>query len=137
MNTEEKNKTLFRKYIYAGLIAGAATALVNNIYSLIYSSMTTFTISAIINPISITLASIIPMVIGAIICYGLNRFFKKAFLLFSVGTGIFTLFSLSGPLGTQLPDGTLIPVGFASLTIPMHVFAGIFAVIIIPKFVKN
>lgn len=137
MTTNENNTTSFRKYIYVGLIAGIVTAIVNNIYSLIYTSMTTFAIYTIINPISITLASIIPMVVAAIIYFGLNRFSTKALLIFSVGTVFFTLISLSGPLGNQLPDGTPIPAGFAALTIPMHVFAGVFAVICIPRFVKK
>jgi hypothetical protein len=130
----DERKIPFLRFLSAGIIAGGGAALFNNLYNSVYTSVTMFSIPEIINPISILFASVIPLVVAAIVFFGLTKYSSKAYLIFAVGTALFSLLSIIGPLGTQLPDGRLIPAGFAALTIPMHFIAGLCAVVIIPQF---
>jgi hypothetical protein len=110
---------------------------VSNIYSLAYSSVTGFSIPQVISFVSITGTSIVPLVIGSLVYFGLSRFTAKATAIYSGAAIVLTLASCLAPLRPTLPDGTPSPVGFAGLTIPMHIVAGIRAVFVTPRFVQR
>ncbi|MEI7905850.1 MAG: hypothetical protein WCI84_00685 [Bacteroidota bacterium] len=123
------------KYLYSGIIAGSVAAVLNNLYNSMYSSLTSFAIASVINPISISLGSVIPMIVAAVVYFGLVKITTKALLVFVIGTALFSLLSIAGPLASQLPDGSPTPHGFAALTIPMHIISGFCAIFIIPRVV--
>jgi hypothetical protein len=99
-----------------------------------YTGLTGFSIPEVIHFGSITGASVVPTIIGALCYFGLSRFTSKAKLIFTIAGIAFMLFSFLGPLSPELPDGTPTPEGFAGLTLPMHIIAGLVAVIFIPKY---
>ena len=69
--------------------------------------------------------------------YILARGTTKSTVIFITAGLVFTLVSFAGPLGSSLPDGTPTPDGFAGLTLPMHIVAGLAAVVVIPSFVRR
>jgi uncharacterized protein YneF (UPF0154 family) len=75
-------------------------------------------------PIAVVISSILPILIGAIVYYFLQRNFKEANRLFIFIGASFTALSLFPSFAATLPDGTQTPEYFALLTIPMHFIAG-------------
>lgn len=125
-----QSKTTFKNALMAALIAGIGAAIVNNLYSAIYTSVTGFSMPEVIHVGSITGSSIFPLLIGGIVYYFLQKKWAKGGLYFVIAAVVFTILSLGGPfMGTQ-PDGSPFPAGFAALTAPMHFIAGGFAVMI-------
>jgi len=122
------------RFVLGGLIAGIAAAVVNNIYHMIYSSATGISIPQYVNVGSVTGGSVILLLVASIAYFVLSRFTAKAKLIFVAGTLILTVVSFAAPLGSTLPDGTPTPEGFAGITLPMHIIAGLAAVVLIPRF---
>ena len=120
------------KFFLGGLLAGILGALVNNIYSFLYTSITGFSIPKIIHLGSITSASILLVVVSSLFYFVLAKFSSKAKLIYIIVGIIFMIFSFWAPLSSHLPDGTPTPEGFAGLTLPMHVISGLLAFILIP-----
>jgi hypothetical protein len=119
------------------LITAGIAAVANNVYSVVFTALTGNSF-ALINPVSITLASLIPMLVAGVAYFILARFAgNRASLLYLIGTLGFTLFSFGGPLGGQLPDGSTPPAFFAALTLPMHVIAGGLAAFALPYFTRR
>ncbi len=139
MKTQTVNvsKPSIVKFLLAGLIAGAIAAALNNLYHLIYSGITGFSLPEVIHFGSITIASILPVLVGALFYFALTRFTSKATLIFLVAGVLFTLISLGGPFNFQLPNGSPAPSGFVGLTLPMHLIAGAAALYFIPKYVNR
>jgi len=128
-------KPKFLRFLLGGLIAGLISAALNNIYSVAHAGLTDFSIPDVIHFGSITGASIVPTTIGALCYFGLSRFTSKATLIFIIVASVFTLLSCFGPLQGELPDGSPAPDGWIGLTLPMHIIAGLVAVLFIPKYV--
>ncbi len=126
-----------KQFLIGGLVAGLLATVLNNIYSVIYTAWTGFSIPEIINPISVTLASIVPLLTASCLYYLLERFTTKGTTIFVILAVVVTIVSFAGPLGSSLPDGTPTPDGFAGLTLPMHIFAGLAVIIVIPTFVRR
>ncbi len=76
-------------------------------------------------PVAVVISSILPILLGAIVYFVLQKNFKEANRLFIFIGGSFTALSLFPSFAAQLPDGTATPQHFALLTIPMHFIAGI------------
>jgi uncharacterized membrane protein YeaQ/YmgE (transglycosylase-associated protein family) len=132
MQTNARTTTGISHYFLGGLIAGIVGAIIANIYFLIFSSVTGYSYAEL-NLFSITLAGIIPSVIGALVYFGLSRMTAKATTLF-VALGI-VLGALSAlPVFIAPPNPA---PGFAAATTPMHLIVALSAVIIIPLFVQN
>ncbi len=125
------------RFLTGGLVAGIVAAIVSNIYSYAYSAVTGFSIPQVISFVSITGASLVPLVIGSLVYFGLSRFTARATAMYSGAAIVLALVSCLAPLGPTLPDGTPTPAGFAGLTIPMHIVAGICAAFITPRFVQR
>jgi hypothetical protein len=132
-----EGRSPIREYLTGGLVAGVAAAIINNMYSFAYSAVTGFSIPQVITFVSITGASIVPLVIGSLVYFGLSRFTAKATAIYSCAAIVLALASCLAPLGATLPDGTPTPAGFAGLTIPMHIGAGICAAFVTPRFVRR
>ncbi|MEE2743810.1 MAG: DUF6069 family protein [Bdellovibrionota bacterium] len=120
------------KFLLGGLLAGFLGALVNNIYSFLYTSITGFSIPKVIHVGSITSASILLVVISSLFYFLLEKFTSKARLIYIIVGVIFLILSFLGPLSSHLPDGTPTPEGFAGLALPMHIISGLLAFILIP-----
>lgn len=132
--TEERVSLM--QFVTGAVLAGIVIAILNNVYHLIYTSVSGVK-SSVINVGSVTAFSLIPVFAGAFIYYALSRFTRYSTFLFITGALLFTFISLAEPLSPTLPDGSPKPEGFVALTVPMHLIAGILTVIIIPRFVRK
>ncbi len=122
----------FGRVLKAGLIAGFIGVGLNNIWSLIASAL-----GATIPPafaLAVTISSLLPVIVAALIYFVLARNLAKGQLIFTVlGVG-FLLFSFFPIFNNpQLPDGTVMDETFPLLVAPMHVFSGALALYGIPK----
>jgi hypothetical protein len=117
----------------AGLYSGIIAAVINNLYGIIYKNVTGIK-ADIINPVSISLSSILPLVIAGLVFYLLASKLKNGSFIFSVTSIVLGLLSLYSSFQPVLPDGTAVPQGFALLSAPMHIVAAICAAVGIPKF---
>ena len=138
---ETKNgqqKPLIGRSLLGGLIAGVAASILNNIWLLVYPLITGNEVPEIINIGSVTTSSILGLLVGGFVYFVLHRLTKKGTFIFITAGVVFTFLSLMGPINmTELPDGNSAPEGFALLTIPMHLIAGLASVIITPKWVNR
>jgi hypothetical protein len=125
----------FLQVLRAGLIAGLIGAGLNNLWSVIAGSL-----GATIPPnfiVPVTLSSIFPVLIGAILFFVMVKFLSRGKLIWMVISIGFLLFSFYPVFNTpQLPDGTLLDDTFPLLVGPMHAISGFLAVWGIPKWSK-
>lgn len=122
----------FIKALRAGAIAGLIGAGINNVWSLIANLL-----GATIPPgfaMAITISSIFPVLVGAILFFVLVRFVPKGNLVWLIASVGFLLVSFYPVFYTpQLPDGTITDSTFPLLVAPMHAFSGFLAVWGIPR----
>jgi hypothetical protein len=125
----------FAQALKGGAIAGLIAAGLNNIWSLIAGAM-----GATIPPafaLPVTVSSIFPLLIGAMIYFALMKYSAKGKVIWLVLSIGFTLVSFFPVFNTpQLPDGTLLDSTFPLLVGPMHAISGFLAAWAIPKFSK-
>jgi hypothetical protein len=131
---ESTNITLV-KALKGGAIAGAIAVGINNIWSLIAGAM-----GATIPPgfvVPVIMASIVPLLIGAVIFFALIKYAPKGDVIWLVVSIGFTLYSFYPVWNTaQLPDGTILDHTFPLLAGPMHAFSGFLGAWGIPRFSK-
>jgi phage shock protein PspC (stress-responsive transcriptional regulator) len=139
LHTEQESLSLWN-FSTAGVIAGLVAGVLNNLWIMIYPLATSYKVPGGIDTMSVTIFSFFPMLVAGIVYYLICLSgFKKGTKIYLIAGGIFLLMSFYFPLfpetiGFIFPEG--VPKGFAALTIPMHIFAGAMALILIPKFVK-
>lgn len=125
----------FVKAIKGGTIAGLVGAGINNIWSLIANAL-----GATIPPgfaITVTMSSIFPVLVGAILFFVFVRYIPKGNLVWVALSVAFVLLSFYPVFNTpQLPDGTAVDDTFPLLVGPMHAFSGFLAIWGIPKWSK-
>jgi len=130
-----ENQLTFLKALKGGAIAGLIGAGLNNIWSLIANALGATIPSGF--ALAVTMSSIFPLLIGAILFFVFVRFVPKGKLVWIAFSVAFILFSFypvfSNP---QLPDGTLMDETFPLLAGPMHVISGFLAVWGIPRWSK-
>lgn len=130
-----ENQFTFLKVLKAGAIAGLIGAGINNVWSLIAGAM-----GATIPPafaLAVTMSSIFPLLIGAILFYVFVRFIPKGNVVWIGLSVLFVLLSFYPVFNTpQLLDGTITDSTFPMLVGPMHAFSGVLAVWGIPKWSK-
>lgn len=133
MTTE--NQFTFTKALKAGFIAGLIGAGINNLWSFLAASL-----GATVPPgfaMAVTISSMLPVMLGAMLFFIFIRFLPKGRLLWVVLSIAFILFSFYPVFTTpQLPDGTILDDTFPLLVGPMHAFSGFLAVWGIPKWSK-
>lgn len=137
MNQETNNNMKFTRYLLGGFIAGVASAIANNLYNIIFKSLTGIEVSDFINYGTITSTSMVLPILAAIYYFVLNRTTRKACVIFTSTTILIVLLSLLGPLQEQLPNGEPAPSGWVGLTIPMHIITGLFAFLSIHKYIHK
>jgi hypothetical protein len=123
------------KALKGGAIAGLIGAGINNIWSLIANAL-----GSTIPPnfvIAVTMSSLFPLLIGAILFFVFIRYVPKGNLVWIALSIAFILVSFYPVFNTpQLPDGTVMDDTFPLLVGPMHVFSGFLAVWGIPRWSK-
>jgi hypothetical protein len=131
----EIQKPTFVQVLKGGLISGVIAVVLNGIWNVIAQSGMGIQ-APLIGFTQTTLASIIPMMIGAVLFFLLVKYTAKGDLIFAIIAIVFTILSLYGTIQPVLPDGSPAPEGFTTLTLPMHLIAGGVAVWGIPRFSK-
>lgn len=126
------SKPAFTRYLIGGVVAGVVTAILNNLWNFIYPALGGVSVPEVINLTSISLASILMLLIAAIGYFVLSRFMNNATPTFQGITIVLALLSLFGAFNPPMP----VPAGFAGLSAPMHVIAGLVGAFLIPRFVK-
>jgi len=116
----------------AGGIAGLLAAGINNIWSLLAEAMGSVAPPGF--PFAVTVSSVFPLLVGAMLYFMLVRFFPKGALLYTAVAVLFLLLSLYPTLYYAGPDGMAPTKGFTLLTLPMHLIAGSLGIWGIPKF---
>ncbi len=122
----------FIRALKAGAIAGLIGAGINNVWSLIANLLGATTPPGF--AMAITISSIFPMLVGAILFFVLMRFVPKGNLVWLIASVGFLLVSFYPVFFTpQLPDGTITDSTFPLLVGPMHAFSGFLAIWGIPR----
>lgn len=139
LHTKQESLSLWN-FATGGVIAGLVAGVLNNLWIMIYPLVTSYKVPGGIDTMSVTIFSFFPMLIAGIVYYlfclsGFKKGTKSYLIIGGIGliaSFYFPLFPET--LGFIFTEG--VPKGFAVFTIPMHVFAGAMALILIPKFVK-
>jgi Family of unknown function (DUF6069) len=126
------SKPAFTGYLIGGAVAGVITAVLNNLWNLIYPAIGGVSVPEVINLESVTMMSIVPLLIAAVGYFVLSRFTSNATPIFQGITIVLALLSLAGTFSPPMP----VPAGFAGLSAPMHIIAGLVGALVIPRFVK-
>lgn len=126
------NHLTLSRALRAGAMAGFLGAGLNNIWSLIASAL-----GASIPPgffMAVTISSILPALIGAILFFVLLRFVPQGKIVWLLTGVVITLASLYPAFTTtQLQDGTTVDDTFPLLVVPMHLFSGFLSIWGIPR----
>ncbi|MFO7782217.1 MAG: hypothetical protein R6W94_11390 [Spirochaetia bacterium] len=117
-----------RQVVVRSLIAAAGAAIVNNLYSVIYTAITGFSIPEVINAGSITTFSVLPVLLGGLVYWGVSRFsLRVANIVLAVGTValfiVFTIPTFGETIQTPGMEPMPTPEGFVGLSLGLH-FAG-------------
>ena len=120
------------------LIAAIAAILVNNLYSVGYTAITGFSLPEIINPISVTIFSAVPVLLGGIVYLIASRF-RVSVARWGLVGGTVVLFvllafpsfadTIQTPAGASMPA----PEGFAGLSFGLHFAGPIFLLWLVPR----
>lgn len=125
----------FLKALKGGAVAGLVGAGINNVWSLIANAL-----GATIPPgfaIGVTLSSIFPVLVGAILFFVFVRYVPKGNAVWIALSISFLLVSFYPVFSTpQLPDSTVMDHTFPLLVGPMHLFSGFLAIWGIPRWSK-
>jgi len=128
-----KNELTFKQTFLGSLIAGACAAVVNNIWHALHIAMSGFTPPEMISPGRVVMSSVVPLVVAGLGFYIAQRWIPKGRLVYIISVVVLALLSCLGNFAPMLPDGSPMPTGFAMHTVPMHLIAGVFA-LLIPRF---
>ena len=131
----ETQNITFIKALKGGAIAGLIGAGLNNIWTLIANALGSTVPPGFV--MAVAMASIFPLLIGAIIYFFLKKYSSKGTMIWLAVSIWFTLFSFFPVFNTtQLADGTIVDSTFPLLVGPMHVISGFLAIWGIPKWSK-
>ena len=120
------------RFAAGGVLAAAVAAAGNLAWRAGFPSMTGLAVPDLIDTGSVVLASSLSVLLAAGIYLLLARGLTIATPLYIVGCLITAAASCVAPLTPVMPDGSPTPPGFATLTIPMHLFAGLAAAVVVP-----
>lgn len=135
--TDERSTGVSRKrFLIGGLLAGVIAAVLNNIYHTAYTAVTGVEATVVINYVTVTIATIAPLILAALVYYGLSRNTRHPTMIFLILTIFLTITSSALMAISHFPDRTPVPDGFIGLALPMHYIAGTVAAIFIPMYVS-
>lgn len=136
-NASHLQKPPTGKIFLRALIAAVAAAIVNNLYSVVYTVVTGFSIPEVISPGSVTLFSLVPVLLGGVVYWVASRFnVKVANLGLAIGTVVlfvvFGILSFADTINT--PTATMeAPEGFAGLSFGLHFAGPILLLALVPE----
>lgn len=144
VNTETEEELSLWSFSLSGVIGGLGAGILNNIWIMAFPYITTYGEDNIpvIDSITVTILSFAPVFLAAFAYYFMcSKGIARGTKIY-VSLGILVLLgSLYFPLFPQTLEGYLpeeyMSEAFATFTIPMHIIATAFALIIIPWFVKS
>lgn len=119
------------------LIAAVGATAINNLYSLAYTAITGVSIPEVINPVSVSIFSVAPVIVGGLIYWIASRFsVRVANIGLLIGTIVVTILMTIPSFGEtiQTPGGTYpAPDGFAGLSVGLHVAGPLLLLLLVPK----
>ncbi|OXG05090.1 hypothetical protein BC749_10984 [Flavobacterium araucananum] len=133
------SKLNFKKSIIAGLYAAGAAAIINAILFFIFHRAGIISDNIFPNPnepltvVPVIMASIIPIIIGSILFFLIEKFTNKGFIIFTIVAVILVLLSLLSPF-TVIPNVT---VGYALILCAMHLIAAVVLIYFLSKSIKS
>lgn len=127
-----------RRVAIRSLIAAAGAAVVNNLYSVVYTAITGFSIPEVINVGSVTMFSVLPVLLGGLVYWGISRFsLRIANIALAVGTvALFILFTIptfGETIQTPGMDPMPTPEGFVGLSLGLHFAGPILLLALVPR----
>ena len=136
-NASHLQKPPTGKVFLRTVIAAVTAVIINNLYSVVYTVITGFSIPEVINPVSISLLTAVPVLLGGVIYWVASRFnVKIANLGLAIGTLLlFVAFSIPSFGETiQTPTVTMeAPQGFAGLSFGLHFAGPILLLALVPE----
>jgi hypothetical protein len=138
MHTVSDDKAIgvpLNQFLIGGAWAGLTAAVINNIYSFIYTSVSGFSASGAVNIFTVTLASFIPLMLAALVYYLLATSTSKPTSYFVILSIILTMFSERLRVFAIYVYEYDVPVDFYGLVLPMNFMAGAIAAIVIPLYI--
>ncbi len=120
------------------LVAAVAAVVVNNIYSLVYSAITGFALPEVINPVSVTMFSAVPVILGGLVYFIASRF-SVPVAKWGLAAGTIVLFvmfafpSFADTIQTPGSPAMPAPEGFAGLSFGLHFAGPIFLLWLVPQ----
>ena len=132
-------KSGISKYLKAGLLAGLASAILNNVIYIVMIGIGGYDWVMIV-AVSILMASFLPNLLASILYFILSRVTQKARLILTIGVVTFVIVSILPHLGigpAPSPALTALPEGFDQVTIPLHFVFGLSAIFLMPWLVAK
>lgn len=120
------------RFVWGGVLAAVVAVAGNLWWHTAFARLTGHVRPGIITPEAIVGATAAAVLLAAGIYLLLSRAFSIATPLHVLGSLAVAAASAVAPLTPVMPDGTATPEHFALLAIPMHIWAGIAAGVIIP-----
>ena len=120
------------RFALGGALAAAAAAAGNLAWRSTFTSMTGELVPALIDTTSVATASALSVLLAAGIYLLLARGLTIATPLYILGCLVTAGASCVATMTPLMPDGSPTPPGFMQLTVPMHLFAGLAAAVIVP-----
>ena len=120
------------RYVLGGLLAAALAAAGNLAWRSAFPAYSGYPVPALIDPTSVMLASALSVLLAAGVYLLLSRGLIIATPLYILGSLLTAAVSCVATFVPVMPDGTATPPGFTTLTIPMHLFAGLMAAVVVP-----
>lgn len=120
------------RYALGGLLAAALAAAGNLAWRSAFASTTGQPVPDLVGTGPVVLASVLSVLLAAGIYLLLSRGFTIATPLYVLGCLMTAGASCVAAFVPVMPDGSPTPPGFPQLTIPMHLFAGLMAAVVVP-----
>jgi len=125
----------FIRYLKAGLLAGIASAIVNNILYALLVVLGGHTWQPVV-AVSVLVASFLPSLLASVVYFVLKRVIPTyARIILTVAVVAFVLISILPHLGIGAAPSealSLLPAGFDIVTVPLHIVFGLAATVLMP-----
>jgi hypothetical protein len=124
------------RFVWGGVLAAAIAVAGNLWWHTAFTRLTGHVRPGVITPAAIIGATAAAVLLSAGIYLLLSRALSIATPLHVLGSVAVAVASAVAPMTPVMPDGTATPEHFALLAIPMHLWAGVAAAVVIPLAVR-
>jgi len=118
-------------------MAAVGAAIINNLYSVIYTATTGFSIPEVINAFSVSIFSVVPVLLGGVVYWIASRYnVKVANVGLAIGTVVFFIAFTIPSFGDTImtPQTTMpAPEGFTGLSLGLHFAGPILLLALVPE----